>query len=307
MIALDRGKFCLLFGMFLFGLRARITSIQAWNFQRACSASMVNARSRYYETTTKTDVSTNMNSPITCQILSSPSRRQVFSLIPPTLAVSASLVLACPIAPALASNMPVSNGADTTKVGTVSVLLPIVKLRTDLESLRQTLEEQHKNNVDAPLSAISKTKTAIYFTKSEGSSKKSATISTLETDFKRLFDSYSEQVSYKQKFLDQNAFLVYYTKGYDGPGRESMEKDPVNERQTLQFGARNEAWICWDDFLAEWEYYSSLSRRTGKNDDVEDSFLDLIKYLSNTIQAVDRYLRLSPPQDLESVQQGSER
>jgi hypothetical protein len=189
----------------------------------------------------------------------------------------------------------------------VSVLLPIVKLRTDLESLRQTLEEQHKNNVDAPLSAISKTKTAIYFTKSEGSSKKSATISTLETDFKRLFDSYSEQVSYKQKFLDQNAFLVYYTKGYDGPGRESMEKDPVNERQTLQFGARNEAWICWDDFLAEWEYYSSLSRRTGKNDDVEDSFLDLIKYLSNTIQAVDRYLRLSPPQDLESVQQGSER
>jgi hypothetical protein len=202
--------------------------------------------------------------------------------------------------------MPVSNGADTSKVGTVSALLPIVKLRTDLESLQQTLEEQHKNNVDGSLSAITKTKTAISFTKSDGSSNKSTTISTVETDFKRLFDSYSEQVSYKQKFLDQNAFLVYYTKGYDGPGRESMEKDPVNERQTLQFGARNEAWIGFDDFLAEWEYYSSLSRQNGKNDDVEDSFFDLIKYLSNAIKAVDRYLRLSPPQDLEAVQQGTE-
>lgn len=302
MILLDRCKLCLIFGIFVFGLRARITSIRAWNLQRACSASKVNTRSRYYETTTKTDVNTSMNYPI----LSLPSRRQVFSLIPQTLAISASLVLAGPVYPALASNMPVSNGADTSKVGTVSALLPVVKLRTDLESLRQTLEEQHKNNVDGSLSAITKTKTAISFTKSEGSSNKSTTISTVETDFKRLFDSYSEQVSYKQKFLDQNAFLVYYTKGYDGPGRESMEKDPVNERQTLQFGARNEAWIGWDDFLAEWEYYSSLSRRNGKNDDVEDSFLDLIRYLSNAIQAVDRYLRLSPPQDLEAVQQGTE-
>ena len=302
MIVLGRCKLCLIFGIFVFGLRARITSIRAWNLQRACSASKVNTRSRYYETTTKTDVNTSMNYPI----LSLPSRRQVFSLIPQTLAISASLVLAGPVYPALASNMPVSNGADTSKVGTVSALLPVVKLRTDLESLRQTLEEQHKNNVDGSLSAITKTKTAISFTKSEGSSNKSTTISTVETDFKRLFDSYSEQVSYKQKFLDQNAFLVYYTKGYDGPGRESMEKDPVNERQTLQFGARNEAWIGWDDFLAEWEYYSSLSRRNGKNDDVEDSFLDLIRYLSNAIQAVDRYLRLSPPQDLEAVQQGTE-
>ena len=302
MILLDRCKLCLIFGIFVFGLRARITSIRAWNLQRACLASKMNTRSRYYATTTKTNMNTGMNSPI----LSLPSRRQVFSLIPQTLAISASLVLTGPVYPALASNMPVSNGADTSKVGTVSALLPVVKLRTDLESLRQTLEEQHKNNVDASLSAITKTKTAISFTKSEGSSNKSTTISTVETDFKRLFDSYSEQVSYKQKFLDQNAFLVYYTKGYDGPGRESMEKDPVNERQTLQFGARNEAWIGWDDFLAEWEYYSSLSRRNGKNDDVEDSFLDLIRYLSNAIQAVDRYLRLSPPQDLEAVQQGTE-
>lgn len=29
-----------------------------------------------------------------------------------------------------------------------------------------------------------------------------------EKDFKRLFDEFSEAVSYKQKFLDSNAFLV---------------------------------------------------------------------------------------------------
>ena len=94
---------------------------------------------------------------------------------------------------------------------------------------------------------------------------------------------------------------MYYTNGYDGPGRDSLEKDPVNERQTLQFGARNEAWIGWDDFLAEWEYYSSSSH---SSDDAEESFSEMMKCLSNTIEAVDRYLRLSPPQDLEAVQQG---
>jgi hypothetical protein len=208
--------------------------------------------------------------------------------------------------------MPVSNGADTSKFGTVSALLPIVELRTDLASLKQTLQNQHVGKVDGSLNAITKTKTAISFTKSEengGSSREntSAAIPTLETDFKRLFDAYSDQVSYKQKFLDQNAFLVYYTNGYDGPGRDSLEKDPVNERQTLQFGARNEAWIGWDDFVAEWEFYSSSSRRTSIIDDADDSLLDMIKYLSNTINAVDRYLVLSPPQDLEAAQHGKSR
>jgi len=287
---LDPSRVGLFFCIFVALLRARITSIQAWNFQKYRLASNANKRVRYDETLTKTDVMTSISS----------SRRQVISLIPPTLAASASLVFAWPNAPpALARNMPISNGADTSKIGTVSALLPIVKLRTDLELLRQTLQKQHKKNDDGPSAVITKTKTAISFT---GNSNKPATIPTLEVEFKRLFDAYSDQVSYKQKFLDQNAFLVYYTNGYDGPGRGSLEKDPVNERQTLQFGARNEAWVGWDDFLAEWEYYESLSRRTSSNDDADDSFSDMIKYLSKTTQAVDRYLTLSPPQDLEAVQ-----
>ena len=38
-----------------------------------------------------------------------------------------------------------------------------------------------------------------------------------EKAFKRVFDEYSDAVDYKTKFMDQNAFLVYYTRGFDGP------------------------------------------------------------------------------------------
>ena len=299
--------FCIIF---VVGLQERATSIQAWNFSTARSANVAITRTQYTATTTaEADAATTIISPTTFQTSSSTtSRRRLFLLIPPTLAAYTSLVLASPPPPAIARNMPVSTGADTSRVGTVSALLPLVALRTNLVSLRQALQEQRRNIVEGPLVVITKTKTALAFTKSKGiggSSSDPVKIPIREEDFKRLFDAYSQQVSYKQKYLDQNAFLVYYTKGYDGPGRDSIEKDPVNERQTLQFGARNEAWIGWDDFLAEWEFYSSSTRRTttASSDDVDDGFLDMIKYLSNTIQAVDSYLKLSPAEDLEAAQQ----
>eukprot|EP00536_Pseudo-nitzschia_multiseries_P004866 jgi/Psemu1/302919/fgenesh1_kg.85_\ len=203
--------------------------------------------------------------------------------------------------------MPVSNGADTSKVGTVSALVPLVTLRNNLASLRQNIEGQQQNTADGRLlDMIAKTKNELTFKNSgKDSSRGLATIPIREEAFKRIFDAYSDQVSYKQKFLDQNAFLVYYTNGYDGPGRDSLEKDPVNERQTLQFGARNEAWICWEDFLAEWDFYASSARGTGSttNDDVEEVLLDMVKYLSNVMQAIDNYLKLSPPDDLQAAQQ----
>ena len=122
-----------------------------------------------------------------------------------------------------------------------------------------------------------------------------------EQDFKRIFDAYSDQVSYKQKFLDSNAFLVYYTKGYDGPGRAPIEGTQdsavVNERQTIQFGARNDAWVCWDEFVAEYEYYvASSSRKTEATTEERDSsYVDMLQYLSQTIHAVDRYIQVSSP------------
>lgn len=274
----DFKQLFLVFAVFFLGLQSEIISIQAWNFRHVKSAKPLNPRTSNRE---------EKESPS--------SRRQVLSS---TLSVSVGLVLTWPSSPAFARNMPVSNGADTSKVGTVSTLIPIVELRSNIKALQQTIQDEKKTNTDKQLDTISKTKTSISFTNSDGG--KTANIPTLEKDFKRLFDAYSDQVSYKQKFLDQNAFLVYYTNGYDGPGRDSLEKDPVNERQTLQFGARNEAWIGWDDFLAEWDYYSTSKG----GDDIDESFSELMKYLSNTLDAVDRYLRLSPPQDLEAVQEG---
>ena len=296
MATLHRNKLYIVFGLYVLGLRLNITSIQAWNFQGVRPAKSVDARVCNNDAGRKADIFTSKTTPISRQIISPPSRRQILSSFP--AALSASLVFSWPAPQAFARNMPVSNGADTSKVGTATALIPIVKLLVDLEALQQNLKAEYKKNVDAPLKMISKTKTSFSF----GSGDKSATIPIMEKDFKRVFDAYSDQVSYKQKFLDNNAFLVYYTNGYDGPGRDSLEKDPVNERQTLQFGARNEAWIGWDDFLAEWEYYSSSGR--SNNSDAEESFSEMNKYLSNTIQAVDRYLRLSPPQDLEAVQKG---
>lgn len=273
--------------MFVLRVPLRITSIDAWNFQGVRPAKSFKGRA------------SNDEAPYPSQIISPLSRRQALSSIP------IALILPWPASEAFARNMPVSNGADTSNVGTVTALIPIVKLRADLDSLQQNLKAEYKRNLDGPLDVMSKGKTSISFTKCDSSTgRMSATIPTEEKDFKKIFDAYSDQVSYKQKFLDQNAFLVYYTNGYDGPGRDNLEKDPVNERQTLQFGARNEAWIGWDDFLAEWEYYSSSSSRTNTND-AEESFSEMMKYLTNTIQAVDRYLKLSPPQDLKAVQQGN--
>jgi hypothetical protein len=116
-----------------------------------------------------------------------------------------------------------------------------------------------------------------------------AAIPSSEQDFKRLFDAYSDPVSYKQKFLDQNAFLVYYTKGFDGPGRANIEEG-VNERQTLQFGARNEVWIAWENFLVELKF-------------IDDADNDLSKYLADTTRAIDSYLRLAPVADVKEAQQ----
>jgi hypothetical protein len=232
--------------------------------------------------------------------INSSLRRQLLLLSP--------LSLILPSSPAVARNLPVSTGADTSRIGTRSTLLPLVTMRTNIALIRQTLQEQGRNEVIPLDDVMVKTKTELTLkpsskNKDNNNDDSAITIPTREEEFKRYFDAYSDQVSYKQKFLDQNAFLVYYTNGFDGPGRDKLEKDPVNERQTLQFGARNEAWISLDNFLSEFDFYStttSTSRST--SNDSQESIDDMIKYLSDTIQAMDRYLNLAPVEDVEAVQ-----
>jgi hypothetical protein len=207
-----------------------------------------------------------------------------------SVSMLSSTILQTPLQASLARNLPTSNGADTSKTGSVQTLLPILKLQRNLKDLQRSLQQEHDNPVnDDYRSSISIL----------------ARIPQLEPDFKRLFDAYSDRVSYKQKFLDQNAFLVYYTQGYDGPGRKKMEEDVVNERQTLQFGARNDAWVAWDSFLAEQEYYqktySGLSVTTGSSsqgEEEKEDFARLMQCLSESIEGIDTYLNLSPQQDV---------
>ena len=100
-----------------------------------------------------------------------------------------------------ARNLPVSNGASGANRGTALTLAPILKL---------------KNAIDVAIVELPNIpKCEAIFSK----------IPLIEKDFKVLFDEHSEGISYKQQFLDQNAFLVYYTRGFDGPGRPSIEDE----------------------------------------------------------------------------------
>lgn len=71
-----------------------------------------------------------------------------------------------------------------------------------------------------------------------------STVRRDEMTFKRIFDSRSDRVPYKRRFLD----LVYYSKGFNGTGRENIESD-INEWQSQQFDLRNDGWIAWESFF----------------------------------------------------------
>jgi hypothetical protein len=135
-------------------------------------------------------------------------------------------------------NMPEPSTADTSKTGTVEAMVPVILLEKQLGRIKSSLE------ADVSLGSLKNIDSLMRNIPSE------------EKTFKAIFDAYSDPVSYKQKFVEQNAFLVYYSKGFDGPDRPNIESDlPV--KQTLQLGARNDAFVSWDDFLAELNFARS--------------------------------------------------
>lgn len=100
-----------------------------------------------------------------------------------------------------ARNLPTSNGASGANRGTASTLVPIIEMKNTVDSATAVLP-----NILECEKLLTK-------------------LPAVEKDFKKIFDEHSEGISYKQQFLDQNAFLVYYTKGFDGPGRPSIEEE----------------------------------------------------------------------------------
>lgn len=174
--------------------------------------------------------------------------------------------------PAYSSNLPTSNGADLTKTGTVEKLIPIIKLEDSLLKAQTILKAEVDSSDTISLSVLDRVSTVLH------------DIPTNEKTFKRLFDEYSDPVSYKQKYLDQNAFLVYYTNGFDGPNRPPIESGEVT-RQTLQYGTRNECWNAFEELDAEIKYGI-------KNGSAESK--DILGPLLKTISSIDAYLGLSP-------------
>jgi hypothetical protein len=175
---------------------------------------------------------------------------------------------------ASARNLPESTGARGDHRGETVALLPIIRIEKSLKAAEKALPD---------LSACSKAL---------------ATIPAKEKDFKRLFDEYSEGVSYKQQYLDSNAFLVYYTQGFDGPGRESIEKESdATLKQEAQFGYRNDAAVALDEARAELDFQQTQSSE-------EVDLKELENDLKDADVALHAYIKLAPPaQVAEAVAQ----
>lgn len=86
---------------------------------------------------------------------------------------------------------------------------------------------------------------------------------------------------------------IDYTKGFDGPGRPNIEDD-ANAIQTLQYGARNDAWLNMDDLFVELEFGQ-------KSSDSELVVGELTSLVQKVTQALDAYLSLAPAADVEQA------
>lgn len=187
---------------------------------------------------------------------------------------------------ASAANLPADTGADLSRTGSIVTLLPIVAIERRLVDAKLQLT---KSNEVIPETCA----TLMQFL--------SDYIPREENAFKQIFDAYSTPVSYKQRFLDQNAFLVYYTKGFDGPGRPKIEENDTNSLQTLQYGFRNDAWAAMDDLFVEVEFSRDKSMA---NDEPLDNKEELIDLIDKVLASVNSYLRLAPVADLDEAMRG---
>ena len=183
-----------------------------------------------------------------------------------------------------AANLPKSNGANLSMTGTVKTLIPIIDIQNRLKAAADVLLISASNSLEYRLSQ-----------------EEIQTIENLlqkvpirnESQFKKIFDAYSTPVSYKQKFMDNNAFLVYYSKGFDGPGRPSMESDSV-PMQIIQYGFRNDAWAWVDEFTNEFDFVQKGG---------EDELKDLLEPLQKSVKAIDSYVNLAPDDDVQLARQ----
>ena len=86
--------------------------------------------------------------------------------------------------------------------------------------------------------------------------------------------------------------LVDFHTGFDGAGRPSIEApDAKEERQTRQYGYRNDAWAAVDDARAEVKYCIEEKAETA----------ELSSMLKRASAALDGYLALAPSTDVAAA------
>ena len=84
----------------------------------------------------------------------------------------------------------------------------------------------------------------------------------------------------------------YYTKGFDGPNRASIEtEDPQQKLQMAQYGNRNDAWVGIDEAKSEIEYLQEGKAPLDLN--------DLKRALGDASKAFRDYVSLAPPDQVE--------
>jgi hypothetical protein len=170
-------------------------------------------------------------------------------------------------------NLPEDNGAIGNKRGTVETLIPIINMKHSIELGLKCLSDSA--GLNDCLNYLSK-------------------LPSTEREFKKRFDEFSLGVSYKQQYLDKNAFLVYYTNGFDGPNRPSIEQDDPNSiLMSQQNGFRNDAWIAFHDALDEISYIKSINKSENPETFAE-SMNDLKNYLKKSLDGFSTYLNLVP-------------
>ena len=162
----------------------------------------------------------------------------------------------------VSANLPQSNGATGAQRGTPEALKPILEMRSVLDRALRAASTTTDGSLEEVSSLLK-------------------TLPTTEKSFKKMFDEYSEGISYRQNYKDKNAFVVYYTRGFDGVGRDSIETPTASEsKQTEQFYYRNEAWIAVDGAIAEAKYLRENPSENRK---------DLKELLEKAIGAVTAY------------------
>jgi hypothetical protein len=170
-----------------------------------------------------------------------------------------------------AANLPSSNGASSALQGTEAALIKI-KVMNEAAVNAQEAVRKGREDLDTVASSLRR-------------------LPLEEKAFKRLFDEYSQGVSYKQRYLDKNAFLVYYSGGFDGPNRASIEsEDPKELLQKAQYGFRNDAWVALDEARSEIEYLADQGGGPGTG---TTDLRDLRKALAQLTEAFKQYLALS--------------